>query len=115
MGGAARASAERFGIDAMAQKLAELYTVARMNRESRELYLRLLSYVRPYAKVFALAVLGMVLAAATEPLFPALIKPLLDGGFAQGGRRRCPPRSSPRRSSACSWCAASSPSARPTA
>ncbi len=41
--------------------------------------------MRPYAKVFALAVLGMVAAAATEPLFPALIKPLLDGGFAQGG------------------------------
>ena len=40
--------------------------------------------MRPYAKVFALAVLGMVLAAATEPLLPALIKPLLDGGFAQG-------------------------------
>src|SRR5207237_1778418 len=26
----------------------------------------------------------MVAAAATEPLFPALIKPLLDGGFARG-------------------------------
>jgi subfamily B ATP-binding cassette protein MsbA len=37
--------------------------------------------VRPHARVFALAVLGMVVAAATEPLFPALIKPLLDGGF----------------------------------
>ena len=49
--------------------------------KSGQLYLRLLSYVRPYAKVFALAVLGMVLAAATEPLFPALIKPLLDEGF----------------------------------
>ena len=52
-------------------------------KSSRELYLRLLSYVRPYAKVFALAVLGMTLTAATEPLFPALIKPLLDG-FASG-------------------------------
>ncbi len=50
--------------------------------ESRELYLRLLSYVRPHAKVFALAVLGMMLTAATEPLLPALMKPLLDGGFA---------------------------------
>ncbi|HEY6863906.1 MAG TPA: hypothetical protein VI319_08400, partial [Burkholderiales bacterium] len=49
------------------------------------LYVRLLSYVRPYAAVFAISVLGMVLAAATEPLFPALIKPLLDGGFAKGG------------------------------
>src|SRR5437016_3661377 len=49
---------------------------------SRALYLRLLSYVRPHARVFALAVIGMVAAAATEPLIPALIKPLLDGGFA---------------------------------
>src|SRR5437868_9487530 len=49
---------------------------------SRTLYVRLLSYVRPYAKVFALGVLGMVAAAATEPLFPALIKPLLDAGFS---------------------------------
>jgi len=56
-----------------------------MNRESRELYLRLLGYVRPHARVFALSVLGMILAAATEPLFPALIKPLLDGGFGTRG------------------------------
>jgi subfamily B ATP-binding cassette protein MsbA len=49
------------------------------------LYRRLLGYVRPHAKVFAVAVLGMMLAAATEPLFPALIKPLLDGGFAAAG------------------------------
>jgi ATP-binding cassette, subfamily B, bacterial MsbA len=49
---------------------------------SRDLYFRLLGYVRPYAKVFAVAIVGMVLAAATEPLVPALIKPLLDAGFA---------------------------------
>ncbi len=49
--------------------------------DSVQLYKRLLGYVRPYAKVFVLAVLGMTLAAATEPLFPALIKPLLDAGF----------------------------------
>jgi ATP-binding cassette, subfamily B, bacterial MsbA len=52
----------------------------------RGLYLRLLSYVRRYAKVFGLAVLGMVAAAATEPLLPALIKPLLDRGFGGGGQ-----------------------------
>ncbi len=51
---------------------------------SRELYFRLLSYVRPHAKPFGLAILGMIAAAATEPLFPALMKPLLDGGFGQG-------------------------------
>ncbi len=54
-------------------------------------YLRLLSYVRPHAKVFALAIAGMVLAAATEPLFPALLKPLLDGGFAAGETPLFPP------------------------
>src|SRR5688572_9611308 len=58
---------------------------------SGELYFRLLGYVRPYAKVFALAVLAMMLAAATEPLFPALIKVLLDSGFAQGERPTWPP------------------------
>jgi subfamily B ATP-binding cassette protein MsbA len=56
-----------------------------MNRESRELYVRLLRYVRPHARVFALSVLGMILAASTEPLLPALMKPLLDGGFATRG------------------------------
>ena len=49
---------------------------------SRELYLRLLGYVRPHARIFVLAVLGMILAGATEPLFPALLKPLLDSGFS---------------------------------
>ena len=53
--------------------------------ESRALYLRLLSYVRPHARVFGLALLGMIAVAATEPLFPALMKPLLDGGFKAGG------------------------------
>ena len=58
----------------------------------RELYLRLLSHVRPHWKVFALALLSMVAAAATEPLFPALMKPLLDGGFrSSGGEPTLPP------------------------
>jgi len=47
----------------------------------RALYGRLLSYVRPYLRMFALAVLGMMLASATEPLIPLLLKPLLDKGF----------------------------------
>jgi subfamily B ATP-binding cassette protein MsbA len=58
---------------------------------TRELYLRLLSHTRPYARPFALALLGMMAAAATEPLFPALMKPLLDGGFGSGGAPRLPP------------------------
>jgi subfamily B ATP-binding cassette protein MsbA len=58
---------------------------------SRQLYVRLLAYVRPHAKIFACALIGMVAAAATEPLFPILMKPLLDGGFAAGGRPMLPP------------------------
>ena len=58
---------------------------------SRALYRRLLSYVRPHAKVFGSAVFGMIIAAATEPLFPAMMKPLLDGGFARGADPILPP------------------------
>ena len=47
----------------------------------RLLYLRLLGYLKPYWRVFALAVLGMVCTAATEPVFPAIMKYLLDHGF----------------------------------
>ncbi len=57
----------------------------------RRLYFRLLTYVRPYTKAFGLAVLGMIAAAATEPLFPALIKPLLDAGFGPGTQAALPP------------------------
>jgi len=48
---------------------------------SKDLYLRLLRYVRPYGRMFALSILGTTAAAATEPLIPALIQPLLDGSF----------------------------------
>ena len=56
--------------------------VAERRVDSRRLYLRLLSYVRPHARIFGIAVLAMVATAATEPLFPAFMKPLLDGGFS---------------------------------
>jgi subfamily B ATP-binding cassette protein MsbA len=54
---------------------------------SRALYLRLLTYIRPYWKVFALAVIGMVGTAATEPAFPAIMKYLLDHGFQAPDQR----------------------------
>src|SRR5438477_12715481 len=50
---------------------------------SRTLYLRLLGYVRPYWRVFAVSLLTMAFAAATEPVLPALMKPLLDGSFVE--------------------------------
>ncbi len=53
---------------------------------SRALYSRLLGYVKPYWRTFAVAAAGMMITAATEPLFPALMKPMLDGKFSQEGR-----------------------------
>jgi len=50
--------------------------------DSARLYIRLLGYVRPYRMVFALGILGMGLTSLTEPLFPAIMKPLLDDGFS---------------------------------
>jgi len=47
------------------------------------LYLRLLRYIRPYWRVFALGCLGMVVMAATEPVLPALMKPLIEGTFIE--------------------------------
>jgi subfamily B ATP-binding cassette protein MsbA len=49
---------------------------------SRELYLRLLTYVRPYWKVFACGLAAMGASALAEPVFPAMMKKLLDDGFS---------------------------------
>jgi ATP-binding cassette, subfamily B, bacterial MsbA len=57
--------------------------MASSDANSLQLYLRLLRYVKPYWVPFALSMLGMVVTAATEPAFPALLKPLLDGSFVQ--------------------------------
>ena len=50
---------------------------------SRELYLRLLSHVKPYWRHFGLGIIFMVLLALTEPAIPFLLKPLLDGTFVE--------------------------------
>lgn len=49
----------------------------------KELYRRLLAYVKPYRKVFIVAIIAMILLAATEPMLPALLKSLLDGSFVE--------------------------------
>ena len=49
----------------------------------RKLYLRLMSHVWPYWQIMSISIFLLVLLAATEPLFPALIKPLLDEGFVK--------------------------------
>lgn len=52
-----------------------------MTKTDRALYIRLLGFLKPYWRAFSLAVLCMVCTAATEPVFPAIIKHLLDSGF----------------------------------
>lgn len=49
--------------------------------DSADLYRRLLQYVWPYRRTFLLSILSLALLAATEPILPALMKPLLDGSF----------------------------------
>ena len=48
---------------------------------SKQLYFRLLGYVQPYWKRLVVSILLLALLAATAPIFPALMKPLLDEGF----------------------------------
>jgi len=45
------------------------------------IYRRLLAYVRPYWKIFLLAITGMVLFALTEVAFAWIVQPILDDGF----------------------------------
>ena len=47
----------------------------------RSLYFRLLTYVKPYWKRLVISAFLLALLAASEPLFPALMKPLIDEGF----------------------------------
>ncbi len=58
-----------------------------MQPSNRSLYVRLLGYVRPYWKAFGIALVGMVGIAATEPVFPAIMKYLLDNGFQTADSR----------------------------
>src|SRR5882672_2564894 len=61
--------------------------MASPDANSLQLYLRLLGNVKPYWVPFGLSIMGMVVTAITEPAFPALLKPLLDGSFVnkEGG------------------------------
>ena len=47
------------------------------------LYRRLLNYALPYWKIFLIAVSAMILFAATDTGFAALMKPMLDGNFTE--------------------------------
>ena len=52
-----------------------------MERDTRTLYSRLLGQVKPYWRIFALAIFSMVVLAITEPVIAAILKPTLDGTF----------------------------------
>ncbi len=47
-------------------------------KTSLALYRRLLGSIRPYRRIVLLSVLAMIVAAALEPVLPALLKPLVD-------------------------------------
>jgi len=49
----------------------------------KEIYFRLLKYVKPYWRIFSAGILGMILFAATEAAVPAILKPILDGTFVE--------------------------------
>lgn len=64
--------------------------MSRLNKDTPQeitqgaaIYRRLLRYVIPYKLAFGVAVIGMVLAAATDTGIAAILKPLLDGGFVE--------------------------------
>ncbi|MQY52558.1 lipid A export permease/ATP-binding protein MsbA [Rhodocyclus gracilis] len=58
-------------------------TISPTQLSSKQLYLRLLTYVRPYWLAFVVAIGCMGLSSVVEPIFPAMMKGLLDNGFAQ--------------------------------
>ena len=49
--------------------------------DSKQLYLRLLRYVKPYKARFAIAIASMITLALSQAAFAALLQPLLDKGF----------------------------------
>lgn len=54
--------------------------------DSWQLYKRMWSYMSEYWKRFAFSILAMVVAAATEPAFARVMKPLIDKGFTNQDR-----------------------------
>lgn len=54
-----------------------------IEQSSWALYMRLFGYLKKYYKVFLISIVSMTIAAATEPLFASLMKPLIDEGFVE--------------------------------
>ncbi len=54
-----------------------------MQSDAGQIYRRLLGYARPYWLLYSAAILAMVVYAATDTGFAALMRPLLDGSFIE--------------------------------
>ncbi|MDG6774912.1 lipid A export permease/ATP-binding protein MsbA [Thiomicrorhabdus sp. ZW0627] len=48
------------------------------DKHTQELYKRLLTYIKPHWKVVLVTLIALAIAAAMEPMMPALLKPLVD-------------------------------------
>jgi subfamily B ATP-binding cassette protein MsbA len=55
-----------------------------MKLPHHQVFLRVVSYLKPHKSMIILALLAMAVVAATETSIPALMKPLLDRGFTGG-------------------------------
>lgn len=49
------------------------------SQSSLKIYLRLLSYVRPYIGIFLLSIIGFVMFASTQPMLAGILKYFVDG------------------------------------
>ncbi len=55
-----------------------------MKLENQQVFVRVISYLKPFKAMIIMALLAMAVVAATETSIPALMKPLLDRGFTGG-------------------------------
>ena len=55
--------------------------ISTLTNSDLKLYLRLLRYVQPYWREFSVALLSMLVLAATAPMVAALLQPVLDDAF----------------------------------
>ncbi|MEJ2321611.1 MAG: ABC transporter transmembrane domain-containing protein, partial [Gammaproteobacteria bacterium] len=58
------------------------------NPSSWQTYKRLLGYVKPYRMAFIAGILTMILLGLSDSAIPALLKPLMDGGFVEKDMER---------------------------
>ncbi len=65
----------------MSANITSSNTNAADQASSFHLYRRLLSYALVYWGIFIIAIMGMVIVAGASTAFPALMQPMMDGGF----------------------------------